>query len=432
MENTDMNLFTNKILSALVWGALLGSLSGAIVQPAVAQGVMRYEDIVRNLRHADPDIRLSSLRMLAEAGYPEAIGPVAALLSDPVDRIQAEALRTELKLFMAEPLSTRKRVGLIVEVRDPGSALDAFERGPHAVLPRDVPPELIRGLIAATKDVNPRLQLEAIYALGVIAPAPGAKPIADRLVVLLSSDSRLLRLAAARVAGRLRAPGTGEALVQAMNDPRAEIRIAAMLALGDLREATAVEAITARVEHYGSRAEGDAALEALARIGSPQSVPVFAARLAGRDAVLRRLAAEGLGRAADTGSAQALESALTAESSAQGRLAMTFALLAIGKGNAHPLIEALANRQLADQARGYLVELGPSIVPAIKGYLANQTPLLKGALADVLGAIGGSSASEVLQTLKNDADPGVVASVERALERIRIGRAGPRAEPPGA
>src|SRR5262245_59243193 len=96
----------------------------------------RFEDVVRNLRNPDPDARLGAIKLLREAAYPEAAGPVAALVNDAIEAIQLEAIAAELSFYLIEDLPERRRVALVVEVRSPGRALTAFEAGPLAVWPR--------------------------------------------------------------------------------------------------------------------------------------------------------------------------------------------------------------------------------------------------------------------------------------------------------
>ena len=69
-----------------------------------------------------------------------------------------------------------------------------------------------------------------------------------------------------------------------------------MRALGDIGEPRAVKALTEQLKYYGKGEGAWSALEALARIAHPSSVPVFVQHLTNKDPLLRRAAAEGLGR----------------------------------------------------------------------------------------------------------------------------------------
>ena len=88
---------------------------------AVAFGQqLRFDDVVRNLRNPDPRVRLAAVQLLHESKYAEAIAPIAALVTDPVDQIQLEAISAELSFFLLDDVRTKKRVAGFVEVRNPG------------------------------------------------------------------------------------------------------------------------------------------------------------------------------------------------------------------------------------------------------------------------------------------------------------------------
>ena len=49
----------------------------ALAAIVAAGQVLPFDSVVQNLKHPDPKVRLESLRLLRDAGYPEAAGPVA-------------------------------------------------------------------------------------------------------------------------------------------------------------------------------------------------------------------------------------------------------------------------------------------------------------------------------------------------------------------
>ena len=117
-------------------------------------------------------MRVSAVRLLRDAKYPEAIAPMAPLVLDPFDDIQLEAIAAELSFFLEQDVKSKRMVGFVVEKRKSAIAAAAFDLGPLAVWPRPVPAELVTALLQAVDDENAKVRLEAIYALGVIAQAP--------------------------------------------------------------------------------------------------------------------------------------------------------------------------------------------------------------------------------------------------------------------
>jgi HEAT repeat protein len=394
--------------------------AAAIVGPSVAAAQqVRFDDVVRNLRNPDPKIRVNAVRLLRESGYGEAIGPIVPLINDPVDDIQLEAIGAELSFYLVEPVPSKKRVALLIEVRNPGQAPAAFEMGPLATWQRPVPPELVTALLQAVDDENARVRTEAIYTLGVISHGPLSSEQEQALIKALDHYDAGIRTAAARVIGRLEVAAAGDALVKAINDSNEQVRYAAMRALGEIHEERAVEALTEQLTYY-SKGEGAwSAMYALARIAHPSSLPVFKARVADKDQNIRRAAMEGLGRLKDTSELSALQVAAGSDQSEMVRAAASFALQMLERNYIPRLVESMDSAKMAPQIAGYLIELGPTVVPQLLSHLQDQDPVIRANVAQVLGAIGGDAALAALQPLLQDRDETVVEAATRAIERAK-------------
>jgi HEAT repeat protein len=379
----------------------------------------RFDDVVRSLRNPDPGVRMDALRLLREARHPEAIVPIAALIADPVDQIQLEAIATELSFFVIDDVSPRKRVAFVLERRSEGHAAAAFRAGPLAALPRPVPAEVIRGLLQAADDEHARVRIEAIYALGVIAQPPFPSEFDAALVKVLDHYDPAMRAAAAEVVGRLRVTSAADALIRAVNDSNRAVRYASIRSLGHIREERAVKALTDQLAFYG-RGEGAwAALDALARIAHASSIPVFKSRLTDKDPYLRRAAAEGLGRSGDTSESAALEVAVGTDPSEMVRAATAFALQKAGRNYVSRLVESLDSPKVVPQVADYFIELGPAVVPVLVPHLQDPDAAIRGNVALVLGAIGGDAVLAALQPLTQDKDKDVARAAMHAIERIK-------------
>jgi HEAT repeat protein len=390
----------------------------AAASPAYAQTV-RFDDVVRNLRNPDAKTRLASVKLLRDAQYPEAIEPLAALVGDPVDEIQLETIAAELSFYLGQDVRTRRMVGFVIEKRQAAVAESAFEQGPMAVWPRPVPAALVSSLLNAVDDENARVRSEAIYAAGVIAHAPVGAAAAQQLLKALDHYDPAIRAAAARVIGRLNVSSAGDALMKAMNDSHAEVRYAAMRALGFIHETRAVQPLTEQLAFYKKGEGAWSALDALARIGSPSSVPVFKQYLGDRDPYLRRASAEGLGRAKDMSQLDTLSHMATGDDAPMVRLAACFALQKLGQNYATRIADMLVSDKLAIQGVDALIEIGPSIAPQLYARLQESDPHMREAIADALGAIGGEDALKPLKAAAEDKDPAVAAAAKRAIARLR-------------
>jgi HEAT repeat protein len=210
----------------------------------------------------------------------------------------------------------------------------------------------------------------------------------------------------------------GDALIKAVNDSRPEVRYAAMRALGAVREPRAVPALNEQLAYYKKGEGAWSALQALALIGAADSVPAFTERLQDKDPYMRRAAAEGLGRAGDTKSLDALERLATTDDSAMVRLASAFALQKLGRNYTARLVDLMSNEKIVQQGQDYLVELGPSIVSVAAPRLQEPDVMVRAAIADVLGAIGDPSSLPALEAATKDGDANVAQAAKRAIARI--------------
>jgi HEAT repeat protein len=383
---------------------------------------LRFDDVVRNLRHPDPKTRLSAIHLLRDAKYPEAIAPITPLVLDPIDEIQLEAIAAELSFFLEQDMKSKRMVGFVLEKRRSGIARGAFDLGPHAVWPRTSPPELVSALLQAVDDESEKVRLDAIYAVGVVGRAPLAPDQVARLAKALDHYDPAVRAGAARVIGRLKVAETADALIKAVNDSQADVRYASMRALGAIGEPRAIKALTEQLAYYKKGEGAWSALDALARIGSHASVPVFRERLQDKDPFIRRAAIEGVGRTGDAESVSVLERSATMDDAPMVRLAAVFALQKLGRNTAARVVDLMRTDQMIAQAQEYLVELGAPMTPTLVPRLQEPDATVRAAVADVLGVIGDASIVPALEAAAKDRDPSVASAARRAILRLQGGQ----------
>jgi hypothetical protein len=393
VARSGRSVFSLILVSLLLSGA-------ASAQPA------RFDEAVARLRRPEARERLDALRQLGESAYPEAIAPVAPLVSDVDDRVQLAAIAAEVRFYLAEGDAKT-------------SIVDAFAGVPFTMYPRPVPAELTAALLRAIGDENRQVRLDAAYALGAIG-VPLAASDVPVLIAALGQTDPAMRAAVARVCGRLGVRQAGDRLVEMMNDGNADVRLAAMWALGELRFERAVQALTDFQGHYGSASEGLAALAALAKIAHPSSAPLFRAALTQEHVEARRLGAEGAGRLRDAQALQQIEQGVAAERDARAQAALLFALNTLGQRQADSLAMLLADSRAFPHARDYLTELGTPAIRALVPQLEHDDAAIRRGVVDVLGAIGGREMANTIWTRQQDPDEGVRQATARALERLRI------------
>jgi HEAT repeat protein len=399
----------------------------ARVVPVVAVAVMlaatagraqsQWQDVVRNLRHPNPATRLDAVQRLGDAGYVQAVEPIAPLVGDPDDRVQAAAIDAELTFFLTERLSNTRALG-VGGARS--RAQQAFEAGPLIRTATPAPDILIDSLIGAIRDENPRVRFDAVHALGFIADGP----LSEKQTIALADDldhyDPIIRAATARVIGRLRATAAGDRLRAGLEDSNGTVRLYAIEALGLLREKRALPGLVDVVERGKNAVYVDAALLALARIASTDDLALFRQRVASKDAVGRRAAIEGLGRLQDRDSLPSIEQAMKIDRSPEVRLAAAFALQNLGEVQTHVIASNLALPELREQARQYLFEIGHEAIPGVESALKVATDSQHRAdLIQTVGFLGTKDDLALVEPFLKDKDPRVARAATNAVFRLR-------------
>jgi len=413
----------------------------ALALPGTSAAQVQFEDAIKDLSSENPSVRLKTLQALRDAGYPEAAVPVSNLIIDTQDNVQRQAIATELDLFLADKVTSRKDLEPSVEKRDPLSAEAAFERGPLVVGLRPVPPEVLNALRVAAHDENPRVALEALYAFGALtSQLDGAtRSILQRvsqqdLVTVLEGRNSSLREAAARVIGRFyaRRPNDppveatiGDALLAALNDKDRSVRTAALEALGDLRYEPAIQPLTDLIKTPVKGADIDGALDALARIASPESAAIFREQLKSKSIARRTIAVEGLARLKGTVKLGEIQTALAKEQEDEVLLAQSFAATMLADAPIDQLGEALVRPRVHDQARRYLIELAPGHANRFGRHAIDPDSRIRVEVAEILTLAGDRNALPLVTPLASDQDPAVAFAGGRAVAQLRQAGAKP-------
>jgi HEAT repeat protein len=356
-----------------------------------------FEEVASGLKHQDAATRLRAIQILKDADYAEAAGPIAATLADADDRVQLAAIDAERSLFTSRVVPRRKKIGFVVEVRTVAGG-DAAAAGQLALKARTVPTPLLTNLVVALRDNNPRVRAEAINLaslLGPVAcPPPHRGPCAD----------------------------IGNALVDNINSREALLRRAAMQALGQLRYANAVQALSDQLSYHQKGLDAMAALEGLAGIGHPTSVSVFEQLLTSSNAGMRRFAVEGLARVGSREALPVLQQMGQGERSNGVLLALHYANVKLGaiESSLQQLVAGLGTASQRPLVLGYLLDLSTSMAPALAESLKDQSVDVRRLAADVLGFSRDTRVVSALETATKDSDPDVAAAARQAIERLKL------------
>jgi HEAT repeat protein len=373
---------------------------------------------------SSPEVRVRrrALRALRDRGGPETLPVLARLVADPQLDIREGAIEAVIGIYVHPPAK-----------RSMSNAHEAFLLAPYRATPYPAPPELQSALVTALADDYPSVRRDAAYALGIVMTPPVSSSIGFELTASLSDRVPDVRVAAALVLGRLRVLSAGIPLIGRVNDEELDVRLAAMRAIGDLRDERAVPALTDQFEFYRRGVAGRAAIDALGRIASPSSRALFELQTDSGYPAHRQAAYEGLARIGGLEPvAPRIEATMSLEGDERVRTAMLYALTRAGRPRIELLFLALADRDTADQALEYLVELGSAHTAEIAARLRDPNPVVREQIAIVLGFIGGQEAAAALNAAASDesADVETAVSVAQLRIRQRSGRP-PSGGPPG-
>jgi HEAT repeat protein len=281
-----------------------------------------------------------------------------------------------------------------------------------------VDPSVITALIAAMKDTRsnepPR---EAAKGLGILLARPA---VPDLVSAAHSSDPDLAREALNSLS-KIKDISAGPKLVDLLDSPNKDVRRDACVTVGILRAKEALPKLQSIFQNDPDEKTKVAAMQGLAYLGDKVSVPIFTKALWNDNKDVRQGAGEGLARAADPSSLGELQKAVAVEKDASPRLAMDFALTALGKDDAlNDLVSELSSKIRGDVAVSYLTELArnPAFLPKLYTYLQSPDSGVRKGLCVVLMYSGDQGSLQQLDRLEHDPDNQVAAAALRAKRAI--------------
>ena len=397
--------------------AALAAVFTMLAAPTVLAVQSQWQDVVRNLRHPNPTTRLDAVKRLGAAGYVQAIEPIAPLVADSDDRVQAAAIDAELNFFVTEKLGSTRMLGV---AGSKSRAQLAFEGGPLIRTATAAPELLVDNLITAIRDVNPRVAFDAVHAVGFIAEGPLTPKQAAGLADNLDHYDPTIRAATARVIGRLKVQEAVDRLRGGLEDSSGTVRFYAIDSLGRLRDRRALPGLLDIIQRGRQQVYTQAAYLALGRIADAQDLASFRQHVVDKDAVIRRASIEGLGRLKDQDSHAAIEQAFNTDKSAEVRLAAAFALQQLGTVQSHVIASNVVVESVTMQAREYLLELGRDAVPGIEQALKVATNAEHRAdLVQIVGYVGTQDDLPIVEPFLKDRDPRVIRAATNAILRLR-------------
>src|SRR5437867_12394346 len=373
--------------------------------------------LVDALKDPDTKVRGEVVVALATLRQPPALEALTTVMKDPDADVRGLAIEGMVGYYTGEAPSTgfsgfmkknlewaKSRFSPDTTHVDPGITLD---------------PKVVDALREGLADnASARIERELARGLGVLH-AKAAVP--DLVKAAHSGDVDLSRESLGALA-KIGDTSAGPELVDLLDSPDKGVRLDDAVTLGILRTQGALPKLQSLYASASDRKTMEKALEGLAYLGDPVSVPLFLKALWSDDRSLRISAAEGLARAGNTGALPDLLKAAASERDAEARLAMEFALTALSRNDyLAEMVDELGSRSEGDAAQSYFVELArrPGFLAVLYPYLDHHDPAVRKRLCDVLMFSGDSSSLAPLERLSRDSNNDVVSEALRALRAIR-------------
>jgi HEAT repeat protein len=406
--------------------------------------------------------RAKAARELGKAQDPTTVPALADALSDPSDKVRREVIIALAQIHQPDSLEA-----LIKATRDTDDecrvlavqslvgyytgtvptagfggfvkknwdrAKEHFNADTTRINPGvPVDPKVIAALDSTLNGAGSnRASQEAAKGLGILV----AESAVPDLVRSAHSSDVPLSLESLNALSKIKDRSAGPQLVDLIDSPNKDVKQQAAVTVGILRTESAAPKLQSMFENDPDPKDDENALEGLAYIGNPASEPVFIKALSSVDKAIRTSAAEGLARTGDPKALTAVENALTVEKDADVKLALEFAVTAMGKLDyLTTLLNELTSRTRSDVAQSYLIELCrvPGFLPKLYPYLQSPNAGIRKGLCAVLMYGGDQTSLDQLDRLSHDPSGDVAAAALRAKQglRTRLGAAAAAPSSPG-
>jgi len=412
--------------------------------PAAGEGNVMIEE----LKSPDAKTRAKAARELGKAQDVSALPALAEAVSDPDDKVRREVVLALAQMHQSAALDAlikatqdnNEEISILAEqslvgyytgsVPTPGftgflkknwqRAKGHFNPDTTRIDPGvHVDPQVISTLDATLKSTRSiRASCEAAKGLGILVARAA---VSDLLAAAHSSDETL-SLESLNALAKIRDSSAGPQLVDLLDSPNKEIKQQACVTVGILRAGQAAPKLQGIYENDTDPKSKEKAMEGLAYLGDKASVPVFTKALGSIDKEIRTSAAEGLARAGDASALPDLEKAYAVEKDAGSRLALEFAMTALGKPDyLNDLVNRLSSRAKWDAAQPYLIELAriPGFLPKLYPYFQSSNADVRKRLCTVLMYGGDQTSLDQLDRLSHDPNSDVAAQALQAKSGLR-------------
>ena len=369
------------------------------------------------LRDPSEKVRRKVIIALDRLRYPETLEPLRQATQDPTPELARLAILALVNHSTGRELS----LGVTGRLKTLGSKVKRGFEPDDTRIDSDVrvDPLTIKALENVLKRKRAwEAERAAAWSLGVLLARAAIPTLVD---TAHSPDPDLAREAMNSLT-KILDPSAGPPLVDLLDSPYEDVRKDAAVTVGVLRTQEAVKPLGDLYRRERSRKVRAKALEGLAFIGDESSATIFEEALGSRNDAFRIAAAEGFARVGDAQYADRLLHAVANEKDGKARLAMAFALAAMGDSDyVLDLVQQLGSAFRRNIARAYLIELSRDADARFQIYrhLNYHAPDVRKNLCQILMYHGDSDTIKALEYLTRDENNNVAIEALRATRVIR-------------
>lgn len=367
-----------------------------------------FEALLELISHADASVRQAAIAAINSLGHPEMAARAVVLLNDPNPYVRESAVR------IAGYFGYDQCADLLLErCHDPE---ENVRRAAIEHLPYLEDERVITTLANALEQETPRVRAAAALAF---AQVESARALAY-LLKALDDPTSWVRYFAARSIGQHGYTESLDALVRlAQTDPARQVRIAAVDALGQIGGARAA-AVLAGLAETTEMDLMSAALAALGHIGHPNALPPLIESLRSTDQARRIKAIAALGKRGGEGVAEMLQWVAAAADGEQAvSHAAIEALARLASPEAiQSLVTLTADATRREASIAALVPLGERHLDLIGQGLHHAQASVRRAVVDALGRMKQPRASELLMQALDDREDSVRLAAVTALTHL--------------
>jgi HEAT repeat protein len=373
-----------------------------------------FEPLLRLLADKDVSVRQAAIGALNSLGHPDMSRRILTLLDDGNPQVREAAVRIAGYFGYGASVDA-----MLARCSDP---VEGVRRAALELLPFLGDQRALPVLARALETDTPKARASAAQGLAHVS---GANAV-EILVAAMRDVDPWVRYFSARSLASHRAVTSMPVLVEAAaNDPAMHVRIAALGAIGAVDGTTAVEALLPYTDAPEPELAA-AALRGLGVASDDRAMQALRAGLRAPDATRRLAAVAGLAvRGSDERVNLLAWTASADEDETVGQAAID-ALARIGRSGPHAdaavdaLVRITAEPGRRHQAVAALSTLPDVRIPRIAGALRRDPPVIRRTLIDALGRMKHPDASAALRTALEDEDPLVREAAITALDRLGV------------